>query len=33
VLGDYATGKTSLLKRFTTDKFEGDYQPTLAVEF
>lgn len=33
VLGDYSTGKTSLLKRFTTNHFEASYQPTLAVEF
>eukprot|EP00045_Choanoeca_perplexa_P006475 m.55138 g.55138 ORF g.55138 m.55138 type:complete len:73 (+) comp13650_c1_seq19:560-778(+) len=37
VIGDYATGKTSLIKRYTEDTFSGDYkvflleQPSVSV--
>ncbi len=31
ICGDYAVGKTSLLRRFTTGDFSFDYKSTLAV--
>jgi len=30
--GDYQVGKTSMVKRFTENLFEDDYQPTLGVD-
>ena len=33
VVGDAAVGKTSLIKRYTTDSFEKDYISTLGMQF
>ncbi len=33
VVGDGAVGKTSLIKRYTTDSFEKDYITTLGMQF
>ncbi len=33
VVGDGAVGKTSLIKRYTTDSFEKDYIATLGMQF
>jgi small GTP-binding protein len=33
LLGDSSVGKTSLLKRFTSDLFEHDAAPTLGVDY
>ncbi|MHA2008236.1 MAG: Rab family GTPase [Promethearchaeota archaeon] len=33
VVGDAAVGKTSLIKRYTTDTFEKDYISTLGMQF
>lgn len=33
VVGDAAVGKTSLIKRYTTDKFGKDYISTLGMQF
>lgn len=33
ICGDYAVGKTSLVRRFTTGTFSFDYKTTLAVNF
>ena len=33
ICGDYAVGKTSLVRRFTTGDFSYDYKTTLAVNF
>ena len=33
VVGDAAVGKTSLIKRYTTDTFEKDYVSTLGMHF
>eukprot|EP01061_Rhynchopus_euleeides_P022378 TRINITY_DN3646_c0_g1_i1.p1 TRINITY_DN3646_c0_g1~~TRINITY_DN3646_c0_g1_i1.p1 ORF type:complete len:228 (+),score=79.32 TRINITY_DN3646_c0_g1_i1:77-760(+) len=33
VVGDYAVGKTSLIKRYTTGEFSGQYRITIGVDF
>eukprot|EP00730_Choanoeca_flexa_P015504 TRINITY_DN7133_c0_g1_i1.p1 TRINITY_DN7133_c0_g1~~TRINITY_DN7133_c0_g1_i1.p1 ORF type:complete len:236 (+),score=44.74 TRINITY_DN7133_c0_g1_i1:58-708(+) len=33
IIGDYATGKTSLLKRYTEGTFSGDYKLSIGVDF
>ncbi|MFW9824542.1 MAG: Rab family GTPase [Candidatus Thorarchaeota archaeon] len=33
IIGDAAVGKTSLIKRYTTDSFEKDYISTLGMQF
>ena len=33
VLGDAGVGKSSLLDKFITDKFDEKYNPTIAVDF
>jgi small GTP-binding protein len=33
ICGDYAVGKTSLVRRYTTGTFSYDYKSTLAVSF
>ena len=33
VIGDSGVGKTSLIKRFTKDKFSPGYLTTIGVEF
>jgi len=33
IVGDSAVGKTSLIKRYTTDSFEKDYISTLGMQF
>ena len=33
LLGDSRVGKSSLLKRFTSDEFTGAFKPTMGVEF
>ncbi|MFW9878652.1 MAG: hypothetical protein ACFFG0_36695, partial [Candidatus Thorarchaeota archaeon] len=33
IVGDAAVGKTSLIKRYTTDSFEKDYISTLGMQF
>eukprot|EP00756_Hemistasia_phaeocysticola_P007147 Hpha_TRINITY_DN14140_c0_g2::TRINITY_DN14140_c0_g2_i1::g.10653::m.10653/K07918/RAB32; Ras-related protein Rab-32 len=33
VVGDYAVGKTSLIKRFTTGEYSGHYRITIGVDF
>ena len=32
LLGDFAVGKTSLVRRFVHNKFESDYQATIGVQ-
>ena len=33
VVGDYAVGKTSLIRRYTTGEFSGHYRITIGVDF
>ncbi|GAH32972.1 unnamed protein product, partial [marine sediment metagenome] len=33
IIGDAAVGKTSLIRRYTTDSFEKDYISTLGMQF
>lgn len=33
LVGDTAVGKTSLLRRFTTDKFISGHEATIGVDF
>ena len=33
LVGDYSTGKSSIINRLCTDRFEEDYQVTTGVEF
>jgi small GTP-binding protein len=33
VLGDVAVGKSSLISRFVDNRFKGDYEPSIGVDF
>jgi len=33
VLGDVSVGKSSIISRFVDNKFKGDYEPSIGVDF
>lgn len=33
ILGDVSVGKSSLIARFVDNKFKGDYEPSIGVDF
>jgi Ras-related protein Rab-7A len=33
ILGEHGVGKTSLMNRYVSDEYSGEYKPTIGVDF